>query len=383
MGARPAYFDYAATTPADHRVLDEMLPHFGPDGAFGNPSSVQHRHGTAAAEMVESARRRVALAVGARPAEIVWTSGATEADNLAIRGALRAPARRTRRLVTVSTEHLAVLDTARAMRKEGFAVDVLPVNRMGMVDLDRLRSLVRAAPALVSVMWVNNETGVVQPIGQIAEICKAAGALLHVDAAQAAGKVDISIKRIPVDLMSLSAHKVYGPKGIGALVVRRGTALQPLASGGGQERGLRPGTVPAPLAVGMGKAFEIQAKERDRLAKSASTWHDRVAGLVESLGDARINGERAGKVPHILSASFGGIGRDLLAALPGVALSSSSACTTEKVATSHVLTGMGLTKSQALASLRVSFGRFTTDAEVDLLAGEISRAIPALRGAGR
>ena len=241
------------------------------------------------------------------------------------------------------------------------------------------QSTCREKPNLVSVMWVNNETGVIQPIGKIAKLCKEYGAILHVDAAQALGKIDVSIKKIPVDLMSLSAHKVYGPKGIGALIVRRGVDIMPLMSGGGQERQLRPGTLPVPLIVGFGKAIEIQAKERAKLAKSAKAWHDRIKDRINELGNVKINGDQDSKVPHILNASFKGISGDLIAAMPKVALSNSSACTTQKVMASHVLMGMGLTKAQALGSLRISFGRYTTKTDVKVLISEISRVVPVLR----
>lgn len=376
-----AYFDYAATTPTDPRVLEAMLPYFGPDGVFGNPSSVQHGFGTAAAEAVEIARKRIALVAGVKPSEVIWTSGATEANNLALRGVLGSEAKKPRKLITVATEHLSILDTAKALRKEGFALEVLPVRRNGLIDLDRLETLVRSTKSLVSVMWVNNETGVIQPIDKIASICRAAGAIIHVDAAQAMGKTSINIKKIPVDLMSLSAHKVYGPKGVGALVVRRGITLKPLASGGAQERGIRPGTLPTPLIAGMGKAFEISAKEDNKQVKQIDAWHKHTSKFINELDDAKLNGDSKNKVPHILNASFGGISTSLLSSLPKLALSNSSACTTQKTTASHVLMAMGLSKFQALNSLRISFGRFTTDDQVNQMIAEIGNIVSNIRRA--
>lgn len=372
------YFDYAATTPVAPEVLDEMLPYFGPDGVFGNPSSVQHEHGIAASEAVETARKRVALLTGARPGEIVWTSGATEANNLAIRGTLGA-AKRPLRLVTAETEHLTVLDVAKSLRKEGVELDVLPVNSKGLIDLDRLQSAVRAAPCLVSIMWVNNETGVLQPVSEIASICKAEGAILHVDAVQAVGKTDVDVTNIPVDLMSVSSHKVYGPKGIGALFVRRGVSLKPQMYGGGQERSVRPGTLPVPQIVGIGKAFHMQIKERTPNAMTISALHDRVVEFLKSLGSCRINGDQASKVPHILNVCFDGISGSLLAAMPKFAMSTSSACTTQKTVVSHVLRGMGLSKAQAMNSVRISFGKFTTDNQVSRLMQGFETAVTKLR----
>lgn len=356
-----------------------MLPHFGAEGNFGNPSSVQHGYGVEAADAVEFARRRVARAVGARPAEVIWTSGATEANNLAVRGALHAGGKKIRQLVTVSTEHPAVLEVAQAMRKEGFKVEILPVGAKGTIDVDSLRALVRRLPSLVSVMWVNNETGVVQPIPEIARACSKAGAVLHVDAAQAVGKVQVNLDKVPAQLVSLSAHKSCGPKGIGALVVRGRLKLQPVYEGGGQERGLRPGTLPVPLIAGMGKAFEIANKERAAFAKKSGKWHDAVAKAAKEIGGSRVNGDPASKVPHIINLSFADIDGNLLSAMPKVALSNGSACATQKETSSHVLRAMGVPKAQALASARISFGRTTTDSEVALLVSQLAAAVKRLR----
>lgn len=383
MASPFAYFDYAATTPTDPRVISEMLPYFGLDGDFGNPSSLQHKFGIAAANAVEHARRHIALATGTRPGEVIWTSGATEANNLAIRGILSTPTRQARRLITQATEHPAVLDTARAVRQGGAQVEILPVNRKGLIDLDQLHRLVAAEPALVSIMWVNNETGVTQPIADIAHICRTNKAILHVDATQAAGKIAIDVRRVPLDLMSLSAHKIYGPKGVGALIVRRGIKLQPMVTGGGQERGLRPGTIPTPLIVGMGKAFEIMRKDRKADTQCAVQWNKRIASFVSNLGEAVIHGDPNHRVPHIISVSFGGISGDLVSSLTRVAVSNGSACATHKVAPSHVLMGMGLSRAQALSTIRISLGRFTTEDSVELLLAELGKAVANLRGTAR
>ncbi len=374
-----AYFDYAATTPTDERVVKEMLPFFGPTGVFGNASSVNHMYGTRAAEAVELARKRVARLIEARPSEIIWTSGATEANNLAIRGALKSGAKNVRRLITVATEHSAVLDTAKTMRKKGIEVEILPVRRSGLLDLDRLERSLSKGKALVSVMWVNNETGVVQPLVEVAQLCRKHGALLHTDAAQAIGKTQVSVKKIPADLISLSAHKAYGPKGVGALFVRSRTSISPIMSGGGQEKSLRPGTLPVPLIVGMGKAFEILVKELKGSVKQAHAKRDFLVACIRGLGDCRINGDEAETVPNILNVSFGGLGGQILPTMKRIAVSSGSACATGKTILSHVLIGMGVSRGLAANSIRISFGRYTTASEMEIAEREIQRGVDLLR----
>ena len=353
------------------------MPFWGAEGMFGNASSVQHSYGSEASDAVEMARKKMALLVGARLSEIVWVSGATEANNLAIQGVLKAPAKKPRRLVTVCTEHNAVLDVAKAARQDGHQVVVLPVNSKGIVNVDKLHEHIRDGKALVSVMWVNNETGVIQPIEEISQICQKCGALLHVDAAQALGKVRIDLRKLPLDLMSLSAHKIYGPKGIGALFVRRGVALRPLCWGGGQEKGLRAGTLPVPLIVGMGKAGELVSKEWKKQHTQATRWHDSVIATVREIG-GQSNGDCSKKVPHILNISFEKASGSLIGTLKHIAVSNGAACSTAKVTASHVLRGMGLKKSIAMNSLRISFGRFTTDDDVQMLIRELRRNIPRL-----
>ena len=356
-----------------------MLPYFGNDGAFGNPSSVHHSYGTEASDAVEDARRKVARLIASRPGEIIWTSGATEANNLAIRGALNSSSGKLRGLVTVATEHSSVLETAKVMEREGHKVEILPVSSNGVVDLRKIQQAINGGKVLVSMMWVNNETGVIQPVQEVAKLCGQQGALLHVDAAQAAGKIDVNLKNIHIDLMSLSAHKAYGPKGIGALFLRKGVSIDPLVSGGGQEGGLRPGTLPVPLIVGMGEAFDLLRKEWKPLAKCAAVWNNKLIERVQELGEGRINGGGASKVPHILNISFKNLRENPAFSMKRTAVSNGSACATTKATASHVLRGMGLSRELAMHSLRVSFGRTTTDAEVEILISELSGVITKLR----
>ena len=372
-----AYFDYAATTPTDPRVVEAMMPYMSADGIYGNASSIQHSYGTEAADAVELARKKVALLVKARVNEIIWVSGATEANNLAIQGVLKSPAKQTKRLVTVCTEHNAVLDVAQAMRKEGYETIVLPVNSKGILDINQLRDSIIPKKTLVSVMWVNNETGVIQPIDQISRVCKEKEALLHVDAAQAIGRININLRKTDLDLVSLSAHKAYGPKGVGVLMVKRGTMLHPLMWGGGQEKKMRAGTLPVPLIVGMGKACEILGKEWKQQFKDISNWHEQIVSTIQNL-NGKINGDYESKIPHILNASFPKIYGNLIEILEGIAVSSAAACSTTKVVTSHVLRGMGLSKEIAINSLRISFGRFTTKHDIEILQHELSNKIPQL-----
>ena len=375
---KAAYFDYAATTPVDPRVVREMLRYFEAEGIFGNPSSIHHPYGTEAAAAVELARKRVARLIEANATEIVWTSGATEANNLAIRGVLQSGPKAPRRLITVTTEHPSVLDTAKAVRKQGVEVDVLPVGRDGLIDLDRLDQALQKGKALVSVMWVNNETGVAQPMAEISKLCRRHGALLHTDATQAAGKIRVSVKKPAVDLMSLSAHKAYGPMGVGVLFARNRVPIRPMVSGGGQQKNLRPGTLPVPLIAGMGMAFDLLWRESDKLAKQAAVWRSRLDAVVEELG-GRVNGSGTACVPQILNVGFEGLGGQLIPAMKRVAVSSGSACATGKTSISHVLRGMGVKRELALNALRISTGRYTTGREVEVLEQELRRAVSKLR----
>ena len=378
--AEPIYMDYGATTPVDPRVVECMLPWLA--GQFGNPASGGHAFGWRAQEAVERARAQVAGLVGADPAEIVWTSGATESNNLALKGVLQHPQARGRHLVTVATEHKAVLDVARWLQHQGGALSVLEVGPDGLLDPDRLREALRPDSALVSVMLVNNEIGVVQEVEAIGAICRERGVLLHVDAAQASGKLAIDLRRLPVDLMSLTAHKTYGPKGMGALYVRRKprVPLEAQMHGGGHERGLRSGTLPTHQCVGMGEAFALAAAEMEAECARLRMLQQRLLRGIESIGGVQLNGHRERRVPHNVNVSFEGIGAEpLLESLPGVAASSGSACNSASLEPSHVLRALGRSDELAHASLRLTMGRFTTEHEVDATVQYLQASVARLR----
>ena len=380
---RPIYLDYQATTPTDPRVVDAMLPFF--HERFGNPHSAQHALGWDAEAAVEKARAQVAALIGAEPREIVFTSGATESNNLAIKGAARFHKERKRRVVTAETEHKCVLESCRRLEKEGFDVVFLPVESNGLLDLDRLAAAVTEETAVVSVMAVNNEIGVIQPLAEIGAICRAKGAYFHTDAAQAVGKTPLDVQAMAIDLLSLSGHKVYGPKGIGALYVRRRprVRLEPLFDGGGQERGFRSGTLPAPLCVGLGEACALAARESAQEAARLERLKDKLlAGLTGRLEGIAVNGDPARRIPGNLNLSFAGIdGEALMEAMPGLAVSTGSACTSAAVEPSYVLRGIGLPDDLARASLRIGLGRFTTEDEVDRAVERLVAAVTRLRGA--
>ena len=378
------YLDYQATTPTDPRVVEAMMPYLVQ--RFGNPHSGTHVFGQEAADAVERAREQVAALVGAEAREIVFTSGATESNNLAIKGAARFLKGRRSKLVTVATEHKCVLESCRSLVAEGFGLTVLPVERDGRLDLDRLAAAVDGETALVSVMAVNNEIGVVQDLAAIGAITRAAGALFHSDAAQAFGKIPLDVTQQRIDLMSISGHKVYAPKGIGALYVRRRprVRLEPLFSGGGQERGLRSGTLAPALIVALGAAAEIAGRERvaeaERLAAHAALFLGR---LTRSLEGVTVHGDRTNRIPGNLNIGFAGVSAlDLMAALPDLALSVGSACTSAEVEPSYVLTALGLDGTTAASAVRVGFGRFTTEAELVRAADRLAGAVTALRAAG-
>ncbi|ODU10161.1 MAG: IscS subfamily cysteine desulfurase [Rubrivivax sp. SCN 71-131] len=377
----PIYMDYGATTPVDPRVVASMLPWLAEE--FGNPASGGHAFGWRAQEAVERARAQVAALVGADPAEIVWTSGATESDNLALKGALQHEDARGRHLVTVVTEHKAVLDAAQQLARQGCELTLLDVRADGRLDAEHFRDALRPDTVLASVMLVNNEIGVVQDVEALGAICRERGVLLHVDAAQASGKLAIDLRRWPVDLMSLTAHKTYGPKGIGALYVRRKPRVKIAAQmhGGGHERGLRSGTLPTHQCVGMGEAFALAAAEMDAECERMRTLQQRLLQGIEALGGVRLNGDRHRRVPHNLNLSFEGVeGRPLLESLPGVAASSGSACSSARLEPSHVLRALGLRDEQAHASLRLTIGRFTTEREVDATVQYLHTSVKRLRG---
>ena len=366
--APPVYLDYHSTTPVDRRVLDEMLPWF--TEKFGNPHSASHAYGREAEAAVEAARAEIAQLIGAEPREIVFTSGATEANNLAVKGAARFHRALGRdRIVTVATEHKCVLESAKAMAREGSRVTILPVDARGFVDLEALAQAIDERTALVSVMAAHNEIGVLQPLAEIGALCRERGALFHSDVAQAVGKVPVDVEAMRIDLLSISGHKIYGPKGVGALYVRRRprARIEPLFDGGGQERGLRSGTVPTPLAVGLGAAARIAGAERAAEAERllALRWRF-LSGLRARLPEVRLNGDGERRLPGNLNLSFPGVAAlELIAACPALALSTGSACTAAEIEPSYVLRALGLPDALAGATLRIGLGRYSTEAEVD------------------
>ncbi len=377
----PIYLDYAATTPVDPRVIQEMARFMGPDGLFANPSSVTHAPGRAARAAVEEARAEVAALVGAREREIYFTSGATESNNWAWRGLVAARRDRGRHLVTSRIEHASVLDTAQALEAEGFRVSYLPCDREGRVDPERVREALTPETLLCSVMHVNNETGVIQDIQAIGKLCRERGVPFHVDAVQSAGKLPIDLSTLPVDLMSFSAHKVYGPKGIGALYVRHDPTLvlEPLIHGGGQERGLRAGTLATHQIVGFGVAFRIAREEGMADAARIGRLRDALWARLSRLERIRLNGGGAPRACGHLSVSFGGVnGESLIFFLGDLAVAQGSACSSARGEPSHVLQAMGLTPGEAESTLRMTLGRFTTVEEVERAAECIAQAYALL-----
>jgi cysteine desulfurase len=379
--AAPVYLDYQATTPVDKRVLAEMLPWF--TEKFGNPHSLSHAYGREAETAVEQARQEVAASIGAEPREIVFTSGATEANNLAIKGAARLhqPLGRDR-IVTVATEHKCVLESAKAMEREGCPVTLLPVDAAGLVDLDKLAAAIDERTAIVSVMAANNEIGVLQPLVEIGALCRERGVLFHSDAAQAVGKVQVDVEAMKIDLMSISGHKIYGPKGVGALYVRRRprARIAPLFDGGGQERGLRSGTLPTPLCVGLGAAARIARAEMAAEAERLLGLRRRcLAGIRARFPGVRLNGDGEQRLPGNLNLSFPGApALALMEACPGLALSTGSACNAAEIEPSYVLRALGLPGDLAGASLRLGFGRYTTESEVDFAIETLAAAAQRL-----
>jgi len=378
----PVYLDNAATTPCDARVVDAMLPWLRE--RHGNPASRGHAWGREAADAVEQARAQVARLVHADPSEIVWTGGATESDNLALAGAAHVLRERGRHLVTVKTEHPAVLDTMRALERQGFELSCLDVEPDGRLDPARFAAALRADTTVASVMLVNNEIGVVQDIAALGALCRARGVVFHVDAAQASGKVAIDLAALPVDLMSLTAHKSYGPKGIGALYVRRKprVRLAPQMHGGGHERGLRSGTLATHQCVGMGEAFRIAAEEMGgELARIHVLQRRLLAGL-EAMGGVEVNGGLVQRVPHNLNLSFAGVdGESLMLACADVAMSTGSACSSGRAEPSHVLRALGCSDERAHSSLRLTLGRFTTMQDIDQAVARLQQAVARLRAA--
>jgi len=376
----PIYLDYGATTPVDPRVADAMIPWLREH--FGNPASRSHAWGWEAEEAVEKARSQVADLIGADPREIVWTSGATESNNLAIKGAGHFYQGKGKHLVTVKTEHKAVLDTMREMERQGFEVTYLEVQENGLLDLDAFKAALRPDTILVSVMFVNNEIGVIQDIPAIGAMCREKGILFHVDAAQATGKVEIDLKTLPVDLMSLASHKTYGPKGIGALYVRRKprVRLEAQMHGGGHERGMRSGTLPTHQIVGMGEAFRLAREEMAQDLAKARALQKRLLDGLSDLEQVFVNGDLTRRVPHNLNMSFNYVeGESLIMGIKGLAVSSGSACTSASLEPSYVLRALGRSDELAHSSLRMTIGRFTTEEEIDYAIATIRENVAKLR----
>ena len=376
----PIYMDYGATTPVDPRVVDAMIPWLREH--FGNPASRSHAWGWEAEEAVEKARQQVADLIGADPREIVWTSGATESDNLALKGAAHFYQDKGKHLITVKTEHKAILDTMRELERQGFEVTYLDVQPDGLLDLEAFKAAIRPDTILASVMFVNNEIGVIQDIPALGAICREHGVLFHVDAAQATGKVEIDVKTLPIDLMSLASHKSYGPKGIGALYVRRKprVRLEAQMHGGGHERGLRSGTLPTHQIVGMGEAFRIAKEEMATELPRIRALHERLVKGLTEIEQVFINGDLSRRVPHNLNISFNYVeGESLIMGVKGLAVSSGSACTSASLEPSYVLRALGRSDELAHSSLRMTIGRFTTEEEIDYAIATLKDRVAKLR----
>ena len=378
----PIYLDYNSTTPVDPRVLEAMLPYFSQK--FGNAASRSHAFGWAAEEAVELAREQVAALIGAEPKEIVFTSGATEGDNLALKGVFEAYAAKGNHIITVSTEHKAVLDSCKHIERLGGEVTFLPVDHEGLIDLGQLEAAIRPETVLIAVMYANNEIGVIQRVSEISEVARRRGVLFFTDATQAVGKIRVDVTADGIDLMALSGHKLYGPKGIGALYVRRRNPRVRLVAemdGGGHERGMRSGTLNVPAIVGLGKACELCRLEMVADAERLGPLRDRLEAGLLALGDARVNGSREHRLPQVTNISFGGVdGEALLAGLgKDIALSSGSACTSASMEPSYVLKALGLDDELAHSSLRLGLGRWTTAEEVDFAITRIGETVSKLR----
>ena len=376
----PIYMDYAATTPIDPRVVDAMIPWLREQ--YGNAASRSHAWGWEAEKAVEKAREQVADLIGADPREIVWSSGATESDNLAIKGAAQFYKGKGKHLITVKTEHKAVLDTMRELERQGFEVTYLDVKEDGLIDLDVFKAAIRPDTILASVMLVNNEIGVIQDIDGIGKICREHGIIFHVDAAQATGKVAIDVKTMPVDLMSLASHKTYGPKGIGALYVRRKPRIRLEAQmhGGGHERGMRSGTLPTHQIVGMGEAFRIAKEEMAKDNEKAWALHNRFVDGMNGVEEVFMNGHPTQRIPQNINMSFNFVeGESLIMGIKGLAVSSGSACTSASLEPSYVLRALGRSDELAHSSLRITIGRFSTEEEIDTAVKAIRENVAKLR----
>ena len=376
------YLDYASTTPVDPRVASKMMQYLTPDGEFGNPASRSHRYGWKADDAVEEARSHVANLVNCDPREIVWTSGATEADNLAIKGVARFYKSKGNHIITSKIEHKAVLDPCRQLEREGFEVTYLDPNEGGVITAEAIKNAMQENTILVSIMHINNELGTLNNLEEIGKITREAGAFFHVDAAQSTGKVDIDLSKLPVDLMSFSAHKTYGPKGIGALFVRRKprVRIEALIHGGGHERGMRSGTLPTHQIVGMGEAFKIAKEEMESDHLKIKAYHEQFLKEAMKIEHAYINGDLDNKVPNILNISFNFVeGESLIMGLKDIAVSSGSACTSASLEPSYVLRALGRKDELAHSSIRFSFGRFTSDEDIKNTLSILNKVVDRLR----
>ncbi|WP_295504650.1 IscS subfamily cysteine desulfurase [Limnohabitans sp. Rim8] len=376
----PIYLDYGATNPCDPRVVDAIVPWLREH--FGNPASRSHAWGWEAEAAVETAREQVADLIGADPREIVWTSGATESNNLAIKGAAHFYKSRGKHLITVKTEHKAVLDTMRELERQGFDVTYLDVQADGLLNMEALKAAIRPDTILISVMFVNNEIGVIQDVIAIGNLCREKGIVFHVDAAQATGKVEIDMTQLPIDLMSLASHKTYGPKGIGALYVRRKPRIRLEAQmhGGGHERGMRSGTLPTHQCVGMGEAFRIAKLEMAQDNAKARALHDRLINGLSDMEQVFLNGHATQRVPHNINMSFNFVeGESLIMGIKGLAVSSGSACTSASLEPSYVLRALGRSDELAHSSLRMTIGRWTTEEDIDYAIQTIRENVAKLR----
>ena len=376
----PIYMDYSATNPCDERVVEAMIPWLR--NHFGNPASRSHAWGWEAEAAVEKARAQVADLIGADPREIVWTSGATESNNLAIKGAAHFYQSRGKHIITVKTEHKAVLDTCRELERQGFEVTYLDVQADGLVNLDAFTAAIRPDTILASVMFVNNEIGVIQDIAALGAVCREKGVVFHVDAAQATGRVVFDLSKLPVDLMSLTAHKTYGPKGVGALFVRRKprVRLEAQMHGGGHERGMRSGTLPTHQIVGMGMAYAIAKAEMTTENERIRMLHNRLLKGLQGIEQVFINGHLEQRVPHNLNISFNYVeGESLIMGIKGLAVSSGSACTSASLEPSYVLRALGRSDELAHSSLRITIGRWTTEADIDYAVDTIKANVARLR----
>ena len=376
----PIYMDYSATTPVDPRVADKMIPFLR--AQFGNPASRSHMYGWDAEAAVEEARGHVAALVNADPREIIWTSGATESNNLALKGAAQFYKSKGKHIITVKTEHKAVLDTVRELERQGFDATYLQPQDNGLISIEQLAAAIRPDTILVSVMWVNNEIGVIQPIKEIGELCRERGIIFHSDAAQATGKVEIDLENTKVDLVSFSAHKSYGPKGIGALYVRRKprVRLEAQMHGGGHERGLRSGTLPPHQIAGMGEAFRIAKEEMESELAHVRSMRDRLAKGLSEIEETYVNGDMDHRVPHNLNVSFNYVeGESLIMAIKDIAVSSGSACTSASLEPSYVLRALGRSDELAHSSIRFTIGRFTTEEDIDFTIQLLKSKVEKLR----